>query len=303
MKRITIAFIALIFIALSCTKADKAERLSVRKGEITITADESLKFIAKAQVNAYQASYPDAVINLIYAPEQQAIGLMLNDSADIAIVSRGLDATEQKYYTSRNMEYQPARMAIDAIALVVSPDSELDSISTSDLASILNDTDSTKLKLVFDHSSSSTLNYMLDKFEIKDIKNNRIFTANGTENIFDVVEERKNTIGIIGYNWISDVDDPRAKAIRDRVKILKVGEKNKPTVKPRLFTIQNKTYPLVKTVYLHTTQDRWGVAKGFVRFACTQLGQLVVEKMDLQPFYRIPKNYDMSSTPDIITVE
>lgn len=289
--------------ATACTKADKAEKLTIREGSIKVAVDESFKYIADAQIAAYKMHYPKTEFEVVYTPEQKAIGLMLSDSVDLAIVSRELDETEQLYFTSRKMEYLPGRLAVDAVALIVNKESSLDSISFAEIKSILKGSNQNKNKLVFDNSSSSNLNMMLDKFEIEDPKQGNISAAHGTNEVFDFIENSNYSIGVIGNNWISDTDDPRARQLLTRFKVLAVSENGKEAVKPSVYSLQEKTYPLTKTIYLHTTQDRWGVAKGFVRFACSQVGQLVVEKMGLQPYYIIPKNYSINPGPNIVVVE
>ncbi|SOE22665.1 phosphate transport system substrate-binding protein [Spirosomataceae bacterium TFI 002] len=296
-------YIILLFLITACSKADKAEKLTIREGKIKVAVDESFKYIADAQIDAYKMHYPKTEFEVVYTPEQKAIGLMLSDSVELAIVSRELDETEQKYFTSRELSYLPGHMAVDAVALIVNTDSQLDSISMAEIKSILLGTNQNKNRLVFDNSSSSNLNMMLKKFEVEDITKGNISAAKGTNDVFEFIENSNYSIGVIGNNWISDSDDPRALKLRSRFKVLAVSEDGKNAVKPSTLSLEEKTYPLTKTIYLHTTQDRWGVAKGFVRFACSQVGQLVVEKMGLQPYYIIPKNYSINPGPNIITVE
>ncbi|WP_304235344.1 PstS family phosphate ABC transporter substrate-binding protein [Jiulongibacter sediminis] len=293
--------VGLFFI--SCNKTvQNAEEMHVNEGHITVVADESFKNIVDAEINAYMSHYPKTEFDIVYVPEQKAIGLMLSDSAELAIVSRPLTEKEQNYYIARNIEYQPGRMALDAVTLITSKDVNLESISMAQLSSILKG-DESEYKLVFDNSSSSNLNLMLDKFEIKELSNTNISAAKGTEDVFNFIENSKKSIGVIGHNWISDEDHKPSMALKARVKILGIQVEDGSVIYPNAQSLRSQSYPLIKTVYLHTTQHRWGVAKGFVRFACSQIGQLVVEKMGLQPYYLIPKKYEMFDTPEISTVE
>ncbi|UBM60329.1 substrate-binding domain-containing protein [Marinilongibacter aquaticus] len=285
-----------------CHSVGKTERLHVNKGKAIIAADESFEEVVKAQVNAYKSHYPETEFEVIYAPEQKAIRLMLSDSADIAVVSRELSADEQKYFTSRRIDYTPAEMAIDAVVLVVNKDFELNEISEARVASILKGEDEA-FQLVFDNGSSSNLNFFLNHFKLEKVSNKTVSAAKGTEDVFAYVENHKKAIGVIGLNWISDEDDPNVRRRKSAVKILKVSKPGQVAEFASLATLRNQSYPFAKSIYLHTTQEQWGVAKGFVRFACSQIGQLVVEKMGLQPFYLIPKKYEMSETPEINVTE
>lgn len=294
-------FLPFILTLYSCN-TPKSEEQHVNKGEVTVAADESFKYIVKAQVAAYESHYPDTKFHVIYTPEQKAIGLMLSDSAQLAVVSRGLSEDEQRYYTSRNIEYEPAKMALDAVVFIVNKENPLEELSLNEIKQTL-EGDSLDFKLVFDNSSSSNLNTLISELGIQNLSRKNIFAANGTEDVFDYISKNKKNIGVVGLNWISDTDDKRAVALKETVKILGVKGEDGKAVTPSLASLRAKTYPLPKTVYLLTTQHRWGVAKGFVRFACTQIGQLVVEKMGLQPYFIIPKKYEMTPGPNYETVE
>ncbi len=301
MKIFHLHILALFAVASGCSSEEKAEELHVNQGEVTVAADESFKNIVEAQVAAYESHYPETKFHVVYTPEQKAIGLMLSDSAELAIVSRELSLDEQRYFTSRNIPYEPATMALDAVVLIVSKENSLETISTKELKNIL-EGKSGGVKLIFDNSSSSNLNALTSKLQVENLNRDNISAANGTSEVFDYIERNNNSIGVVGLNWISDSDDKKAMALRNRVNILSV-DPGSGAVKPSLASLRDKSYPLPKTVYLLTTQHRWGVAKGFVRFACSQIGQLVVEKMELQPYYMMAKKYEMNPGPDYRSVE
>ncbi|MFT5886998.1 MAG: phosphate transport system substrate-binding protein, partial [Arcticibacterium sp.] len=234
---------------------------------------------------------------------QKAIGLLLQDSADLVMVSRELTNKEQVYYRNREMEYQPAIMALDAVVLIANKSSNLEHLSISKIESILKGEPS-DFKFVFDNSSSSNLNLMLKTFDIDSVVKTNIYAAKGTKDVFTYVENSKNVIGLVGLNWISDEHDKPAVALRERIKIIGIDkEGNNEISYASLSTIKNQEYPFIKIIYLHTTQNGWGVAMGFIRFACTQIGQLVVEKMGLQPYYIIPKMFQLGETDPINVVE
>ncbi|AWW00590.1 PstS family phosphate ABC transporter substrate-binding protein [Arcticibacterium luteifluviistationis] len=299
----SIICISAIALLTSCAHPKDTDRLSVGRGEITIAIDESFEPIAEAQMAAYNAHYPDAKFHPIYVPEQKAVNYMLSDSADLIMISRELTLEEQQYYVQREREYHPARMALDAVALITNKESSLTSIDIAEIEAILKGKKS-DIKLIFDNSSSSNLNLMLSKFDIKEINKANIFATNGTLEVFEQVEKNKNAIGLIGLNWISDEDDKGSMKLKDQIKVLGITSPNSSEpIFPTVSTIKDQEYPFVKIIYLHTTQNGWGVAMGFVRFACTQIGQLVVEKMGLQPYYLIPKNYQLTSGKPFTVVE
>ena len=279
---------ALLFI--KCSKPDKPDLPN--DGEITIAADESLKPIIDAQVMAYNAHYPKAVLHVRYLPEQKAMSLMLSDSVDIAVTTREATPNEQSFFASKKIAYLPARMALDGVALIVNPENPMEHISLKELKDMFDGKTHTDYKLVFDNSSSSNLNYMMQKLQIKDINKANIFAANGNKDVIEYIKKNPKAIGVIGGNWISDLDDQNSRVFISSIKVLGVSASENPGesdyYKPTTESLRARKYPLERRIYLHT-MDHFGLTKAFTRFSCAQIGQLVVEKSGLIPYYVYPK--------------
>lgn len=298
MKNFALTALLLSLIVYSCSPATESaeDDVSIRKGTMVIAADESLQPIVDAQIEAYKTHYPEVNFIRKYVPEQRAINLILNDSAEVAVVTRELNQKEQEALESRQIKYQPARMALDAVTLIVNKNFPDSTITIEKLKSLF-DSKSAGITLVFDNSSSSNLNFMIDRLKIADLQKGNLFAAKGNLSVFEHIEKNTDAIGIIGNNWISDLDDSKAIALKNRIKILKVSQKGGKFYGPTFKNLKDRNYPLERLIYMHTTEDRWGIAKGFIRFSCSQVGQLVVEKMGLLPFYIIPKEVVIDKTP------
>jgi phosphate transport system substrate-binding protein len=269
-----------------CTQQEKQDLPN--DGEITIAADESLQPIVEAEVMAYNAHYPKAKLNVIYVPEQKAMAMMMNDSANIAIVTREATAGEKEFYTTNNIPYLPAKMALDGVALITNLDNTISRLTVTELKNIFEGKSNSDLKLVFDNSSSSNLNYMIQKLGIKDIKKANIFAANGNKDVIEYIKKNTNAIGIIGGNWISDVDDSKSQNFINSVKVIGISNKENATATdyytPTTASLKARKYPFERKVILHTRKG-YGLASAFIRFCCAQIGQLVVEKSGLLPYY------------------
>jgi phosphate transport system substrate-binding protein len=280
----------------SCNYAPQEVTDTIRRGSATIAADESLKPIVEAQIQAYKAHYPETTFDVVYVPEQRAINLMLQDSVEVIVVTRELNEKEIAFFDQKKIKYEPAPMALDAVALIVNNGSDLNTITINELKNIFVNKSARK-KLVFDNSNSSNLGFIKSKLNIDNIENANIFAADGNAEVFDFIARNKNVIGVVGNNWISDKDNRRADSLRKGIRTLKVvNEAVGKAFGPSVDNLRDRNYPLERLIYLHTTQSKWGVAKGFIRFSCSQIGQLVVEKMGLIPYYIIPKVYIIDNT-------
>jgi phosphate transport system substrate-binding protein len=287
MLRLTVVFL-LATTLFSCNQVKREYNLeNPLEGEINIAADESFQPVIDAQIMSYNAHYPDAKLNVKYMPEQEAIKLLLKDSVEIAIVSRELTESEQSSWRARKIPYLPAKMALEGVGLITNPSSNTSSISVDELKDIFNA--KSDKKLVFDNSNSSNLMYMIEKLGIKEVNQTNIFAADGNKDVFEKVKNNPNAIGVIGTSWISDDNDLSAKAMKKNVKILTVSEKRGgEEFLPIRRDLKARKYPLERKIILHTKRH-FGLSNGFIRFCCSQVGQLVVEKMGLMPYYIIPK--------------
>jgi phosphate transport system substrate-binding protein len=292
MLRLTIAFVlsATLF---SCNQIKRDYNLeNPLEGEITIAADESFQPIIDAQIMSYNAHYPDAKLNIKYMPEQEAVKLLLKDSVEIAIISRELTESEQSSWRARKIPYLPAKMALEGVGLITSQSSDISKISVDEIKDIFSA--KSDKKLVFDNSNSSNLMYMINKFGIKEVNQTNVFAANGNKDVFEKVKNNPNAIGVIGTSWISDNHDLSSKAIKKDIKVLNVSEKRDgPVFLPTVRDLKARKYPLERKIILHTKRH-FGLSNGFIRFCCSQVGQLVVEKMGLLPYYIIPKQVVIS---------
>jgi phosphate transport system substrate-binding protein len=285
MNKILIIFaISLLF--WQCTTSEKQDLPN--EGEILIVADESLQPIVDAEIMAYNAHYPKAKLNVKYVPEQKAMAMMMSDSANIAIVTREATASEKEVFTTNNIPYLPAKMALDGVALITNQKSGILRLTVGELKSMFEGNSQPNIKLVFDNSSSSNLNYMVQRLGIKDVKKANIFAADGNKDVIEYVKKNTNAIGIIGGNWISDIDDSKSQNFINSVNVIGISNVENPKASdyftPTTASLKARKYPFERKVMLHTKKG-YGLTSAFIRFCCAYIGQLVVEKSGLLPYY------------------
>ena len=294
---IRIIISALIGIAIVSCNTKTKEEPSIYKGTIHIAIDESIKPIMEAQLAVHKVHYPKTIIVPHYLPETKGISLLLKDSIDVVASTREFNSSEMSIMANRGIKYIPAPMALDAVALVSNKSNSDTTITLDELRTMLTDKNS-KTKLIFDRSNSSNLNVIMEKLKLKEINTANVFSADGNLQVIDFVKKMPNTLGFIGYNWISDDDDSKAQELLNSVNVMAVSSNPKNGYfKINHKNLKDRKYPLERFVYLHTLSKSWGVENGFIRFACSKPGQLVTEKMGLIPFYIIPKEFLLNTKP------
>ena len=251
------------------------------KGNITVIADKSFKNVTEALTERYMAFYPETKINVRYAKEDSAFEDLLNNKADVIIMSRELTADEKELYTSKvDLPFQPARFAGDAVVFVTSKNSTRNSITLDEIKKELL---SNSRKMIFDGARTGNFNFISQKLNIKP-EEMKFSVIKGNENVINEINNYPESIGVISYNTISNPYTKEAARLRDQVKILQVVDKKGVASLPNQENIRHMKYPFTRILYFLTNEGYFGLGNGFIRFSCTQVGQIVVSKEGLQPY-------------------
>lgn len=277
----SIRFIILFVLGIVITSCKKESGLaSYHKGELTILTDESFKSVTEALAEGYMINYPDTHIKIITKKEDLGFLDLLNDKAKIAVMSRELSTEELKAYKEQvDLEFLPARFAADAVVFIVPKTSSKTSISMEEIQKGLQ---SEAKEFIFDGTNSSNLNFVAQKLN-KEPKNLKFSIISGSQNIIEQLNQYPDKIGVIGLNTFSRPYDKSSEQLREMVKILPV-EKNGQLYTPDFEGLREMKYPFTRILYFLTNEGNFSIANGFIRYSCTQLGQMIVQKEGLQPY-------------------
>ncbi|MFY1048298.1 PstS family phosphate ABC transporter substrate-binding protein [Chryseobacterium sp. GP-SGM7] len=274
----SLLILSLLFI-LGCSKKTES-KVSYNKGEMTISTDESFKSVTEALAEGYMISYPETKIKVVTNKEDLGFLDLLNDKVRISVMSKELSPEEVKAYEEKvDMKIIPARFAADAVVFFVPKNSEKSGITMEEISSGLQ---SDEKNFVFDGTNSSNLNFVAQKLK-KQPKDLKFSIIPGSINVIEELNKYPNKIGVIGLNTISRPYDKEAQKLREMIKILPVTDKGK-SYSPDFDGLREMKYPFTRVLYFLTNEGNFNIANGFIRYSCTQLGQMIVEKEGLQPY-------------------
>lgn len=275
-KTIMLSFLSII--AVGCKKEEKSP--SYNKGEMTILTDESFKSITEALAEGYMINYPETKIKVVTKKEDLGFIDLLNDKARIVVMSRDLSPEEIKTYEEQvDLKFLPSKFAADAVVFVVPKESPRESISMEEIQQgMLSEYKS----FIFDGANSSNLNFVAQKLK-KQPKQLKFSVISGNKNIIEELSKYPGKIGVIGLNTFSRPYDKESEQLRSMVKILPVEYKGK-LYNADFENLRKMNYPFTRVLYFLTNEGNFNIANGFIRFSCTQLGQLIVQKEGLQPY-------------------
>lgn len=304
--------------ATSCMKYKKPEHTST-SGTTTMVCDNSFENIMKQEVDVFEYQYPDAHILVRYATQAEAFDSLFSLNTRSIVVSRDLTPEEKrglkaKYKKERkaNINVRSAKIAVDAVAFIVNQKNTCEKLTVSELADIVsgessewNDLEPSKLgkiRVILDKTGSSMATFLSDSLLNGRPLGPNVFAAGSIPEVFKIVEENPNAIGVLGVSWItSDMDsadiDSKELAesmlsdgavmgatLTNRVKVLKVNRDDEVRAyKPYQQYIFDGSYPLFRQIYMITTASTSNVAGGFYSFVTGPIGQKIIMKTGILP--------------------
>lgn len=306
--------------ALGCTPVKRGE---YAKGSAKVFCDDGFRNILDEEIEVFEYSYPEASIIPVYMGESDAMDSLLHDKVQSIIVTRDLTPDQRKMMKTkykRIVRSQP--IAVDAVALIVNKNNPVTALSLDDVREIMNGrirtwnqlagADTTAIKLVFDNPGSSTVSYMRERFlpkgtNISDVAN--AFGQKDNAEVFDIVKNDKNALGIISVSWLGDnlqaakkvpVDrrtqnyknesDTIAAKLTTEVTVLKISNPNPDNdftteaYAPYQLYIDNGNYPLFRKVYMISTASNSTVLHSFYTFMTGFVGQKIISLTGIMPY-------------------
>jgi len=112
------------------------------------------------------------------------------------------------------------------------------------------------------------------------------------------VAANKNTMALIDFAWLSDVDDSISKANRDKIKFIGVRRPGSLEVNyPNQSSFKLGTYPYTRTVYVYRKTGDFTIAKGFESFVAGPKGQVTFLKQGLLPTKQQERSIHINMEP------
>ena len=310
--------VALTAAATSCLKYEKSAN-SHTTGTTTVVCDNTFQNIMAQEVDVFEYQYPDAHILVRYATQAEAFDSLLSLNTKTIVASRDVTEREREILKNKRRTVRSAKIAVDAVALIVNPENPVSNLTLKEVSEILsgsskswNDIQPTNLgeiSVVFDDKASSLVTYMRDSLLNGGPLGANVYAQGSVADVFKVVRENKNAIGVVGVSWITtdmgsaDIskEDLAANVLGDspiegadldegmtsnKVKVLGLyNDKSDEyrAYKPYQQWIFDGKYPLFRQIYMITTGASGSLAGGFYAFVTGNTGQKIIAKTGILP--------------------
>ncbi|HVB03162.1 MAG TPA: substrate-binding domain-containing protein [Chitinophagaceae bacterium] len=268
-----------------CTSSGHKALDTLSSGTIQISVDNSYQPLMDSEIRVFETLHPDAHIIAHYKPEADCFNDLVNDSARLIIVTRGLDTAEEKYFRAIKEPIITKILAWDAVALIVSPDNPDTDMTMDQVRSVMDGSSGQPgLKLVFDRRNSSLVRYAIDSINRGKPLPPGVITAGNCSNVVNYVAGHKNALGVIGVSWISDPYDSTGLSFLSKTRVVGIKASAKVEYfKPYQAYIALRSYPLTRAFYFVLREPYMGLGTGFANFLGSDKGQLIIGDFRLFP--------------------
>lgn len=290
---------------------------SSTSGFTTLMCDQTFENIIQQEIDVFEYTYPNASIIPYYIDAHSAIDSMLDGRTPLIVTAQELTQEQRDYLQSKNrFPARTQRIAVDAIAVIVNKDNDIDELSISELRDIISgktprwkDVFPSKLdtiRVIFDHPGSSIVKYVSDSI-MRGEKFGRVYSVDSLQQVFTEVERRCNAIGFIGVSWITadlenstttmeqrmadlNKNDTAAIDFTSKIKVMKIRRDDEiEAFKPYQAYIYDGSYPLFRSVYVTTTEPNGSLPHGFYSFLSGFIGQKIILNTGVMPAYVQPR--------------
>lgn len=272
----------------------KPSRAWLAEDDVDVSIDETFAPIMQDVVDSFGMMHKEATMKPVFCSEDSAIRMLVNDSLRCCIATRRLTENEKLLVKSHSLAVKESLVATDAIAIIINKNTPDSLITVEDLRGIVsgkitrweqlsNKERKGEMKLVFDHSGSSTVRYMKDSLINGAELCGNVYASEGGTNlsVIEMVKSSEGIIGVVGTNWLKEAKDSVLTSFRDLdVRVMKVARKagkDAQYVRPFQYYIATADYPLLRSVYVLTTDPRvQSMVKNFYFFVKGQKGQTII---------------------------
>lgn len=293
MKQLTIFSLLLLATSFGCGENPLAfDENTNSRGSTTIYVEQNVEPLIETSIMAFEGIRPKAHIVPKYKRELDIINSFIDKKTKAIIISRDFSKEERKEFSQVNVSFKTNKLAIGAIALI-GPDGDDSTYTEEEFLKLLTTTDKNAPKIVFDDVQSANFNYFLDRIAPKSFGPNVKCLQTNLE-VINFVRQNKNCIGVIGFNWISDRDDPEVLKRLKNIRLIEIAKGNGTEfVPPYMYYVYEKQYPFTHYWYVHNKGSKSDLEAGFVNFLINEKGQLVIKKSGMQPYYRISREFNI----------
>ncbi len=287
-RRILFTFFVLCFALSACASSSAQASSTSPTSYIENKGSDTIVNLALAWAEKYQTDHPDVRISVTGGGSGTGIASLINGTVDIANASRKIkdeEVTEAQKNGINPVEHVIAR---DAIAVIVNPENPVNELTLQQISDIYSGKisnwkdvggDDRPIVRLSRETNSGTHVYFLEtvlrlgKKDDKTLFSMDTLLLPSSEGIIAEVRQNPNAIGYDGLGYVPE----------DVKKIAIATAAGEAYVLPSVETVNNKTYPIARDLYMYTAGEPTGIVKTYLDWILSPEAQQIVLQLGFVP--------------------
>lgn len=287
MKRTFIFFLLSSFIVASCNSSSQSSSNSSTK-YIENKGSDTIVNLALAWAETYQNENADVRISVTGGGSGTGIAALINNTVDIASASRIIKAEEIEAANANGVNPVEHVIARDAIAVIVNPENPVSELTLQQLSDIysgkinnwseVGGEDRPIVRLSRETNSGTHIYFLETVLRLGDKENKTLFSTDtlllpSSEGIILEVRQNPNAIGYDGLGYVPD-----------DLKMIAIAEEDGGAyVLPSIPTVNDKSYPIARDLYMYTDGEPTGVVADYLAWILSDEAQEIVAELGFVP--------------------
>jgi phosphate transport system substrate-binding protein len=285
MKRVRILLLLLSVFFTSCSSnssTNSSAKYIENKGSDTIVN------LALAWAERYQSEHPDVRISVTGGGSGTGIASLINKTVDIANASRQIKQEEMEEAKSNGVEPVEHIIARDAIAVIVNPENSVSELTLQQISDIysgkisnwqeVGGEDRPIVRLSRETNSGTHVYFLETVLRLGNREDKTLFSTDtlllpSSEGIVAEVRQNPNALGYDGLGYVP----------KDLKMIAIAKEAGASYVLPSIQTVNDKSYPIARDLYMYTNGEATGVVKEYLDWILSTEAQEIVAKLGFVP--------------------
>ena len=288
MKRFHILFLLAILLLTACSSNSTENNSTSSASYIENKGSDTIVNLALAWAEKYQGDHPDVRISVTGGGSGTGIAALVNGTVDIANASRKIKQEEIDEAKSNGVDPLEHIIARDAIAVIVNPENPVRELTLQQISDIysgkisnwreVGGEDRPIVRLSRETNSGTHVYFLETVLRLGSKEDKTLFSTDtlllpSSEGIIAEVRQNPNAIGYDGLGYVP----------KDLKMIAIAAEEDGAYVLPSIPTVNDKTYPIARDLYMYTNGEPSGVVKSYLDWILSPEAQQIVADLGFVP--------------------
>jgi phosphate transport system substrate-binding protein len=280
--------LVLSLLSVSCSSNASAQTSPQTTKYIENKGSDTIVNLALAWAERYQTEHPDVRISVTGGGSGTGIAALINGTVDIANASRQIKEEEIEEAQSKGIDPVEHIIARDAIAVIVNPENPVSQLTLQQISAIysgkisnwqeVGGEDRPIVKLSRETNSGTHVYFLETVLRLGNADDDTLFSMDtlllpSSEGIIAEVRQNPNAIGYDGLGYVPD-----------DLKVIAIAKaENEPYILPMVSTVNDKSYPIARDLYMYTAGEPNGAVKDYLDWILLSEAQDIVMELGFVP--------------------